>query len=68
MAVNKDAVAIAAKALLNDIDGPWEIYIDIVLEQPGMNRTLEQANSVDDIAKVVAYDAEWQKRKANSQS
>ena len=54
----------AALALLPD-DGTWDIYVGMVLEQPGMERTLEQATSVDDIAKVVAYDAEMQKKLGN---
>ncbi len=62
MAVNKEQVKMAALALLPD-DGTWDIYVGLVLEQPGMERTLDQAMSVDDIAKLVAYDAEWQRKK-----
>ena len=39
MAVDKEQVKMAVLALLPD-DGTWDIYVDLVLEQTGMEKTL----------------------------
>ena len=66
MAVNRDEVYRAVLKLLNDT-GEWAGYVAAMLEDDEFSSPLiKNSSSVDEVAKILAYATEWERKMARA--